>query len=126
MRKNRANFHTGSSYTSNQKGHWFIMHTVCCLIVGQYNLKTFWMPSILGFCAGETWDLLPTKNERELDTLIKSLKFNDHRDFLKGTIRCHINEGRGRYAVEDNYREVFRHNMAKSAQDLFYDLECTI
>ena len=27
---------------------------------------------------GEKWDLLPAKNERELDTLIKSLKFNMH------------------------------------------------
>ena len=35
------------------------------------------------------------------------------------TIRCHINACRGRYAVEDNYREVFRHNTAESAQDFF-------
>ena len=27
--KNRANFHIGSSYTSNQKGHWLIIHMVC-------------------------------------------------------------------------------------------------
>ena len=61
------------------------------------------------------WDLLAAENERELDTQIKSLKFNEHRDFLMSTTRCHINGCRGRYAVEDNYREVFRHNMAESA-----------
>ena len=81
------------------------------------------MPSILGFCAGEKWDLMPARNERELDTLIKSLKFNEHRDFLISTMRCHINACRGKYTVEDNYREVFKHNAADSAQDLFYDLE---
>ena len=37
------------------------------------------------------WDLLPARSERELDTLIKSLKFNEHRDFLMSTIRCHQN-----------------------------------
>ena len=59
------------------------------------------------------------KNERELDAQIKSLKINDHKDFLMSTTRCHINACRGRYAVEDNYREVFRHNMAESAQVFF-------
>ena len=73
----------------------------------------------LGFCAGEKWDLFPAKNERELDTQIKSLKFNEDRDFLMSTMRCHINACRGRYAVEDNCRAVFRHNMAESAQDFF-------
>ena len=72
-----------------------------------------------GFCAGGKWDSLPARNERELDTLIKSLKFNEYRDFLMSTIRCHLNACRGRYAVEDNYREVFRHSMAESAQDFF-------
>ena len=81
------------------------------------------MPSILGFCAGEKRDLLPAINERDLDTLIKSLKFNEHKDFLMSTIRCHIKAFRGRYAVEDIYREVFRHITAESAQDLFYDLD---
>ena len=28
---------------------------------------------------GGKWDLLPARNERELDTLVKSLKFNEHR-----------------------------------------------
>ena len=77
------------------------------------------MPSILGFYAGGKWDLLPARNERELDTLIKSLEFNEHRGFLISTTRCHINAYRGRYAVDDNYREVFRHNTAESAQDFF-------
>ena len=44
------------------------------LIFGQYNLRKFWIPSVLGFCAGGKKDLLPARNERELDTLIKSLK----------------------------------------------------
>ena len=64
---------------------------------------------------GGKWDLLSAKNECQLDNLIKSIKFNDHRDFLMSTILCHINACRGRHAVEDNYREVFRRNMAKSA-----------
>ena len=81
------------------------------------------MPSILGFCAGGKRDLLPARNERDLDTRIKSLKLSEHRDFLMSTIRCQIKARRGRYAVEDNYREVFRHSTAESAQDLFYDLE---
>ena len=68
---------------------------------------------------GGKWDLLPARNERELDFLIKSLKFNEHTDFLMSTIRCHINACRGRYAVEDNYREVLRYNTAESAQDFF-------
>ena len=51
----------------------------------------------------ENWDLLPARNERELDTLINSLKFNEHRDFLMSTIRYHINACRCTYAVEDNY-----------------------
>ena len=71
------------------------------------------MPSTLGFCAGAKLDLLPAKNERELE----------HRDFPMSTIRCHINACRGRYAHEDNYREVFRHNIAKPAQDFFNDWE---
>ena len=66
---------------------------------------------------GGKWDLMPARNERELDTLIRSLKFNEHRDFLMSPNRCHISACRGTYAVEDNYREVFRHNMAVSAQD---------
>ena len=117
--KNRANFHIGSSYTSNQKGHWFIIHRVCCFIFGQYNLRNFWMPSVLVFCAGGKMGIVASKKRRQLDILIKSLNFYEHRDFLMSTIRCHINACRGRYAVEDNYWEVFRHNMAESAQDFF-------
>ena len=77
------------------------------------------MPSILEFCAGGKWDLLSARNERDLDTLIKSLKFNEHRDVLMSTIRCHINACRSRFALEDNYREVFRQITAESAQDFF-------
>ena len=73
------------------------------------------MPSVLRFCAGEKWGLLPAKNERELEIHIKSLKFNEHRDFLVSTTRCHINAYRGRYAVENIYREIFNLNMAESA-----------
>ena len=65
------------------------------------------MPSTLGFCAGGKKDLLPARNERDLDTLTKFLKFSEHRDFLMSTIRCQIKACRGRYAVEDNYGEVF-------------------
>ena len=77
------------------------------------------MSLILGFYAGGKWDLLPARNERELDTLIKSLKFNEHRGFFISTTQCHINACRGRYAVEDNYREVFRHNTADPPRIFF-------
>ena len=53
------------------------------------------------FVLGGKWDLLPAKNERELDTLIKSRKFNEHRDFLMSKNRCQTNACRGRYAVKD-------------------------
>ena len=75
-------------------------------------------------CGGE-WDFVPARNERELDTLVISLKFNEHRDFLMSTIRSHINTCRVRYAVEDNYRDLFRNNVAESAQEFFYDFKCT-
>ena len=74
---------------------------------------------------GENLDLLPARNERELDTLINSLKFIEHRDFLMSTIRYHINICRCTYAVGDNYWEMFRHNTAESAQDFFYEWEWT-
>ena len=45
---------------------------------------------------GENAICYQQKNERELDTLIKSLKFNEHRGFLMSTIRCHIRACRGR------------------------------
>ena len=62
--------------------------------------------------------MLPAKFERELGTLIKFIEFKEHRVFLTSTIRCHINPCRGRYVVEDNYREVvLRHTMAESDQD---------
>ena len=76
------------------------------IISGLFGCHQSW-DSVLG----GKWDLLPARNERDLYTLIKSLKFNENRDFLMSTIQCHLNACRGRYAVEDNYREVFRHNM---------------
>ena len=107
--KNRANFHIGSSYISNQKGHWFIIdpHSV---------LLNFWAVLSQGFFDAINLGILhlgkmgfvASKNEREPDTLIKSLKFNEYRDFFMSTMRCHINAYRGRYAVEDNYREIFQ------------------
>ena len=42
------------------------------------------------------------------------------------TIRCYINACRGGYAVEDDHREVFRHNMANSAAYFFYVLDYKI
>ena len=60
------------------------------------------------------------QNERELDTLIKSLKFNEHRDFLMSKIRCQINACRGRYAVKD---EKFLGLIWPSPPRFFYDSE---
>ena len=75
------------------------------------------MPSIRWFCAWEKMGFAASKHTRELDTLIESPRLNEHKDFLISTIRCHINACRGRYAIEDNYQEVFRPNKSKSAQN---------
>ena len=53
------------------------------IISGPFGCYQSW-DSVLG----EDWDLLSAKNERELDTLLKSLKFSEHRDFLMSTIMC--------------------------------------
>ena len=69
---------------------------------------------------GGKWNLLPAKNERELDTQIKSLKLNEHRDFLMSKIRCQINACRGRYAVKD---EKILGLICPSPPRFFYDSE---
>ena len=98
------------------KDDWFITHTMFCQSFGQYNFRIFGCQQSSDLVFGETWDMLPANNKRDLDTLIKSLKFNDHIDFLMSTIRRLTNVCRGRYAIEDKKRKIIQHKMADSAQ----------
>ena len=51
---------------------------------------------------GDRWDLLPGQGA-VLDTVIRCLKFTEHRDFGLFTLRCHINTSRDHYRNEQDY-----------------------
>ena len=111
--KNRANFYIGSATPVTRKAIGLSSTQCAAKFLGSITSELFGCHQSWDSVLGEKWDLLPARTEREVDTLIKSL------EFLMSTIRCLINACRGRYAVEDNYREVFRPNMAEPAQDFF-------
>ena len=95
--------------------HSLLLIFVDIITSGFFRFHQSW-----GSLLEEKWDLLPVKNERELETLIKQTSQAQRTQrFLMSTIRCHIKACRGRCAVEENYREVFKHNLSESAQDFF-------
>ena len=54
---------------------------------------------------GHRWDVLLGLPER-LDTVVKLMRFTEHRDFGMFTIRCTINTCEGRYRNENSYRSL--------------------
>ena len=49
------------------------------------------------FILGQNWDIIPDTLEDEPATLIKTLKFTEHRDFMMFSLRCHITTTEGHY-----------------------------
>ena len=90
--------------------------TITSAIFGCHQSRDF-VHGESGFCCQQE-----TKVSWALWSNLSSSKYTD---FLRSTIRYHKNACFGRYAVEDNYREVFRHKMAESAQDFYTELRWT-
>ena len=66
---------------------------------------------------GERWDLIPDyRDEDQLDTVIKTLKMSEHREFGLFTIRCQITTETGRYRLDNSYRTVIRENLLENSK----------
>lgn len=72
---------------------------------------------------GERWDILPGKSDESSDTLIKTLRFTEHRDFGLFTMRCHITTCEGRFRHEEDYRSIVHHNFIEASKTDSYLLE---
>ncbi len=70
---------------------------------------------------GQRWDVLPATSANQLDTLVKTLRFTEYRDFGMFTIRCHINTCEGRYSNEENYRSLVIHNSLQASQNQYQE-----
>lgn len=71
---------------------------------------------------GKRWDVLPADSMQSsdaLDTVIKSIRFSEHQEYMMTCIRCHICTSNGRFACEDDYRSIIRHNMTVAAEDYY-------
>ena len=66
---------------------------------------------------GQRWDVLPGSSSiaESMDTVVKSLRFHEHREFGMFSIRCVINTTEGRYCHEEDYRSLLLHNMNEAA-----------
>ena len=64
---------------------------------------------------GDRCDLLPGQGA-VLDTVIRCLKFTEHRDFGLFTLRCHINTSRDHYRNEQDYRLIILNNIIEAAK----------
>jgi hypothetical protein len=73
------------------------------------------LDSVLGY----RWDVLPAQITEGLDTGIKSLRFQEHRDFGLYTIRCSITATEGRFCDEEDHRLVILNNMNEAAKDSY-------
>lgn len=82
---------------------------------------------------GQRWDVIPSKSrqvtshpgtwrQEHLDTLIRTLRFTEHRDFGLFSIRCHITTCEGRFRDEDDYRSLVIHNYLESSKDQFTEV----
>ena len=76
----------------------------------------------LDFILGQNWDIIPDVLENEPDTLIKSLKFTEHREFMMFSIRCHITTTEGRYKKNEDHRRSFRDNIEIARSEYYIDL----
>ena len=52
---------------------------------------------------GERWDVLPGTGKQSLDTAIRTMRFQEVRDFGFTTVKCHLNTTDGHFAVEEDY-----------------------
>ena len=96
-----------TGFTSS--GHKEIVRFSSLIGDGTHGCPRSW-DSVLG----HRWDVLPGSPER-LDTLVKMLRFTEHRDFGMFTIRCIINTCEGRYRNENSYRSLNIFNNMESS-----------
>ena len=73
----------------------------------------------LDFILGQNWDIIPAEGGSELDTLIKSLKFTEYRDYMKFSIRCQLTATEGRFKNKENHRRSVRGSLKDTSGEYF-------
>ena len=69
----------------------------------------------LDFILGQKWDIIPNVLENEPDTLITSLRFTEHREFMMFYIKCHITATKGLYKNNEDHRRSYLSNLEISS-----------
>ena len=64
---------------------------------------------------GERWDVLPGEEDGSLDTAIRTMRFQEVREFGFSLVKCHLNMTEGRFQCDEDYRLVIRHNANEAA-----------
>ena len=64
---------------------------------------------------GKRWDVVPRQNQHALDTVIKSMRFTEQREFGTFLIKCTVTASEGRYIEEPDYRALVRKSLGTSA-----------
>ena len=71
---------------------------------------------------GQEWDLLREHSDphnTKLDKIIRTVHFNEHREYFMRTVRCHITLSEGRFRNEKEYRALVRDGVLKTISHQF-------